>query len=102
MGFDLQRSKLEVYVDILQLLAQRGLLNQSQVMHSTNLNSNVLRGHLSFLIREGLIEKRIAGKKSAIYEVNQSGVNVVRYFRESKKAFPVIEETQKGSSTSSF
>jgi hypothetical protein len=57
---------------------------------------------LDFLTKEGLVKKRIVGKRLAVYEVNLNGANVVKYFRKSTKAFPIVEETQKGSSTPSY
>jgi predicted transcriptional regulator len=94
----MNRSTLEVYVDVLQTLAQRGPLKLSDVMYEANLNSSVVKGHLDFLIQKGLAEERIAGKRSVVYAVTQNGVNVVKYFRESKKALPIVEETRNGAS----
>jgi predicted transcriptional regulator len=101
VGFNLNRLRLEIYVDILQVLSRNGPLSLSQVMREAHLSSNALRGYLNLLVQEGLIEKRIAAKRSQIYSVNPNGTNVVEYFGESKKAFPSFEETQKGFSKSS-
>ena len=95
-------SKLEVCIDIIQILVQRGPLKLSLVTYEANLDSNVVKGILDFLTKEGIVKKRIVGKRLVVYEVNLKGVNVVKYFRESTKAFPIVEETKKDSSTPSY
>lgn len=89
----MRRSKLETYVDILQILAQRGPLKLTHVMYKANLNCNVVKENLAFLIQKGLVEERIAGKRRVVYQVTQNGINVLKYFRELKKALPIVDET---------
>ena len=55
-------SKLEMYVDILNVLEQRGPLRVSHIMHETNVSCNILKRNLDFLIKQGLIEERIVGE----------------------------------------
>lgn len=68
-------------------------------MYEANLDSSDVKGHLDFLIQKGLVEERIARKKSAVYAVTQNGVNVVKYFSGSKEVLQIVKETQKGHST---
>ena len=56
-------SKLEMYVDILNVLETGGPLRVSQIMLETNLNCNVLNGNLEFLIKQGLVEEQLVGKQ---------------------------------------
>ena len=65
----MRRSKLEMYVDILRVLAQRGPLKLTHVMYKANVNCSVLKEYLDFLIQHGLVEERIAGKKSSADKV---------------------------------
>ncbi len=87
----MRRSKLETYVDILQILSQQGPLKLTHVMYKANLNSKVLKGNLSFLIKKGLVEEQTVGRKNVVYAITRSGVNVVKYFRELNKVFLIVE-----------
>jgi predicted transcriptional regulator len=51
-GVDMRRSKLEMYIDILKVLAQRGPLKLTHIMYKANVNCSVLKEYLDFLIRE--------------------------------------------------
>ncbi len=96
----MRRSKLETYVDMLQMLTQHGPLKLTHVMYKANLNSNVTKENLDFLIQKGLVKEQIVGKRRLVYAITQSGINVLKYFRELKKALPIVEETKKGISLS--
>jgi predicted transcriptional regulator len=87
-----RRSKLEMYVDTLNVLAQRGPLKLTHVMYKSNVNCNVLKQNLSFLIKQGLIEKKIVGKGSVVYANTARGTNVLKMFTEVNKAFTTKEE----------
>jgi predicted transcriptional regulator len=88
----MRRSKLEMYVDILNVLAQRGPLKVSQIMYELNVNCNILKKHLDFLIKQGLIEERAVEKSSVVYANTARGTEVIRFFRELDKALSVKED----------
>jgi predicted transcriptional regulator len=90
----MRRSKLEMYIAILNVLAQRGPLKLTHIMYKANVNCSVLRENLDFLIKQKLIEERIIGKKRTVFAVTQNGINVLKYFKELTKALPIIEETR--------
>jgi predicted transcriptional regulator len=50
----MRRSKLEMYVDILKVLVQRGPLKFSHIMYKANLNCSILIQYLEFLVKQGL------------------------------------------------
>ena len=83
---------LEVYIDILKVLAHQGPLKVTHVMYKANLNSNSLKKHLKFLIKQGLVEEEFVGKEVAVYAVTQRGIKVLKYFRELRQALPIVEE----------
>ncbi len=91
----MRRSKLEMYVDILKVLANRGPLKLTHVMYKANVNCSVLKEYLDFLIKQGLVEERMAGKRRVVYAVTQRGLMVLRYFRELKQVLPIVEEDRK-------
>jgi len=89
-----RRSKLEMYVDILSVLAHRGPLKLTHVMYKANVNCSVLKEYLDFLIKQGLVEERTAGKQRVVYAVTQRGITVLKYFKELKQVLPIIEEAR--------
>ena len=88
-------SKLEMYVNILNVLEQRGPLKVSQIMHEANLKCNILKGCLDFLIKQGLIEERETEKSGAVYADTTRGVSVIKFFKELNRTFPVKSEQTK-------
>jgi predicted transcriptional regulator len=89
----MRRSKLEIYVDILKVLAHRGPLKLTHVMYKANVNCSVLKEYLDFLAKQGLVEEKIIGKERIVYAITQRGVTVLKQFRELKEVLPIVEET---------
>ena len=87
----MRRSKLEMYVDILSALANRGPLKLTHVMYKANVNCSVLSEFLEFLLKQGLVEERNV-KNRTVYAVTQRGLTVLKLFRELKQVLPIVEE----------
>ena len=90
----MRRSHLEMYVEIIRVLAQKGPLKLTHIMYKANLNCSVLKEDLCFLVKQGLVEERTIGKAKVVFAVTQRGINVLRYFRELKQALPIDEEAR--------
>ena len=90
----MRRSKLEMYVDILTVLAHKGPLKLTHVIYKANLNCSVLKEYLDFLIKQGLVEERTIGKERVVYAVTQRGITVLKYFKELKQVLPIVEEAR--------
>lgn len=88
----MRRSKLEMYVDILKVLAHKGPLKLTHIMYKANVNCSVLKDYLDFLIRQELVEEKTVGKKRIVYAISERGLTVLKYFRELKTMLPVTEE----------
>ena len=95
----MRRSKLEMYVDILSVLAHRGPLKLTHVMYKANVNCSVLKEYLDFLIKQGLVEEHTIRKQRTVYAVTQRGITVLKYFKELKQALPIVEEARNQAST---
>jgi len=91
----MRRSKLEMYIDILKVLAHRGPLKLTHIMYKANVNCSVLKEYLDFLIKQGLIEERTIGKRRIVYANTQKGITVLKYFRELSTTLPMVEEKDK-------
>ncbi|HDI06758.1 MAG TPA: hypothetical protein ENF76_00120 [Candidatus Bathyarchaeota archaeon] len=93
-GLPMRRSKLEMYIDILKVLAQRGPLKLTHIMYKANVNCSVLKEYLQFLMEHDLVEERTVGKKRVVYAITQRGITVLKYFRELKQVLPIVEESR--------
>ena len=91
---EVRRSKLEMYVDILSVLANRGPLKLTHVMYKANVNCSVLKEYLDFLMKQGLVEERTVGKRRVVYAVSQRGITVLKYFKELRQVLPIAEEAR--------
>jgi predicted transcriptional regulator len=89
-----RRSKLEMYVDILTVLAHRGPLKLTHVMYKANVNCSVLKELLDFLLKQGLIEERALGKQKVVFAVTQKGITVLKHFMALKQVLPIVEEAR--------
>jgi predicted transcriptional regulator len=89
-----RRSKLEMYIAILDALGSKGPLKLTHLMYKANVNCTILNEHLSFLIKQGLIEKHIIEKERIVFKITKSGMNVLKYFRELTQVLPIIEESR--------
>ena len=78
----MRRSKIEMYVDILKVLAQRGPMKLTHIMYKANVNCNILKDYLDFLITQELVEERTFAKERVVFVITQRGINVLKHFRE--------------------
>ena len=78
----MNRSHLEIYVEILNLLSQKGPQEQTHIMQNVSLNFKVLKENLGFLVKQAMVEKRAIGKARPVFTITQRGINVTSYFSE--------------------
>lgn len=87
---------MEMYIDILKVLAQNGPLKLTHVMYKANVNCSVLKDNLDFLIKQNLIEEQITPKKrnkiKISYAITEKGRTVIKYFNEVNVALQITEE----------
>ena len=95
----MRRSKLEMYVDILKVLARHGPLKLTHIMYKANVNCSVLKQYLDFLIQQNLVEEQTLhkkrNKKRVVYAITERGLTVLKYFRELNSALHITEEANK-------
>jgi predicted transcriptional regulator len=91
----MRRSKLEMYVDTLKVLAHQGPLKLTHLMYKTNVNCCVLKEYLEFLIKQELVEEKTIGKHRIVYTITQKGITVLKHFKELKQVLPIEEEHQR-------
>jgi predicted transcriptional regulator len=95
----MRRSKLEMHVDVLTVLARHGPLKLTHIMYKANVNCSVLKEYLDFLIRHNLVEEqrlpRKRHKTRIVYAITSRGRTVLKYFREINMAFQITTEANK-------
>ena len=91
----MRRSKLEMHVDILKVLARHGPLKLTHVMYKANVNCSVLKQYLDFLIQHNLVKGQTLPKKRVVYAITENGLTVLKYFREVNSVLQIIEEAKK-------
>jgi predicted transcriptional regulator len=80
----MRRSELEINLETLKILAQKGPLKLTHIMNKVNLNYDILKKNLGFLMRRGLIEERNVGRQSAIYSITRQGLTLLKGWNEVK------------------
>ena len=93
----MRRSKLEMYIDILETLALKGQLKLTHIMYKSNVNCKVLKEQLLFLINNNLVQERTLRKEKTVYSITPRGLQILKSFREIKQVFPIEEEKQQNS-----
>ena len=88
----MRRSKLEMHLDILRTLAQKGPLKLTHVMYKSNVNCSVLKEQLTFLMQQGLVNEQTLKKERIVYKITEKGFTVLKYFRELQTLLPIEEE----------
>jgi predicted transcriptional regulator len=78
-----------MYIEILFVLTQKGPLNLTNIIYEANVNSNILKGYLSFLIKQGLVKEYTTGNLTA-FSITPCGITVLKYFEEVKQVPPII------------
>ena len=81
-AMQMRRSKLEMYIDILKVLALNGPLKLTHIMNKANVNGVVLTEYLDSLIEKGLVEERTIREGSTVFAVTQRGIDLLKIFRE--------------------
>jgi len=93
MRSQMRRSKLERYVEILKVLAHRSPLKLTHIMQKANINCNMLKEYMGFLIKQGLVEERTVKKIHTVFAVTQRGITVLKHFQELTQEISALEET---------
>ena len=87
---------MEMHLDILRTLAQRGPLKLTHIMYKANVNCCVLKEYLDFLIQQELVEEKTLKKERIVYAITEKGLSVLNYFRELQIMLPVFEDNKAG------
>ncbi len=91
------RSKLEKYLNILEVLVRRPL-HFEKISYKANMDCRLLKRYLNSLISQKLVEERPSSNEKAIYAITERGLAVFKtlqaqkYLRKLKNILPIVEE----------
>jgi predicted transcriptional regulator len=91
------RSKLEKYLDILEVLVPRPLQFE-KISYKANMECTILKRNLNFLVSHKLVEERSLNKGKIVYAITERGLAVFKtlqaqkYLQRIKSILPVVEE----------
>lgn len=91
-GTSSKRSRLEVYSDILQVLAYQRPLKLTHITQKANLNAAKTKEYLELLIGKHLVEKTLLSKPhSLVYSITPQGLVTLRKIEEITQTLPLAE-----------
>lgn len=89
---------MEMYIDILKVMAKNGPMKLTHIMYKANVNCSVLKQNLEFLMQQNLVEEQIIPKKrnkiKIRYSITEKGRTVIRYFNEVNLALQITEKSK--------
>jgi len=85
---------MEMHLDILMTLAQKGPLKLTHIMYKANVNCSVLKEYLDFLIQQELVAEKTIKKERIVYTITEKGLTVLKYFRELQIMIPVFDDNK--------
>ena len=87
----IRRSKIEICIEILSILDQRGLSRITHIMYNTNTNCSLLKEILVFMMKQNLVEEKNVGKDRVAYCITQRGRSILNAFQELNQILPLVE-----------
>ncbi len=74
-------SKLEVCLEIMKVINQKGPQTSTNIQAKIGESDNVIQGCLNFLVQQGILKERTNGAELAIYANTKRAKRVIEYFR---------------------
>jgi predicted transcriptional regulator len=86
----MRRSKLQVYLEVLDALVFHGPMRLTRITYKANVNCSLLKPILKDLIKNDLVEKRRLKKNVVIYAATKAARATLLRFNELDRILPVI------------
>jgi len=72
----MRKTRLEVYIDILNFLARCGPSNITRIVYETMSNHKKVKQRMEFLIKKNLVRVTVVGKRK-FYHITERGIAVL-------------------------
>ena len=88
----MRRSKLEIYIDIIEALVIYGPMKSTRITYKAKVNFNVLKTVLKDLIDKELVEVRRLKKNNVVYSATAKARPLLSKVKELTDCLPITEE----------
>jgi predicted transcriptional regulator len=85
----LKRSKLQVNLEILKALVEKGKLNSTHITYNTYLNNKSVAECLDFLVKNNLVQE-YGNQTRTKYEITNLGVKALEVASKIDEALPIF------------
>jgi len=86
-----RRTKYDIYADIIEIVARKGLCSLTRVSYGANMPVDRTKKELSFLVSHGFINEVALGD-SKKYRATKWGLEYLETFKRMRKFFAALEE----------
>ena len=86
----MRRSKLQVYIEVLDTLVFYGPMRLTRITYKANVNCSLLKPILNDLIKNELVEERKLKKNVVIYAATKAARTTLLRFNELTRILPIV------------
>ena len=86
-----RRTKYDIYADIIEIVAMKGLCSLTRVSYGANMPVDRTKKELSFLVAHGFIYE-VSFDNSKKYRATKWGLEYLETFKRMRKFFAALEE----------
>ena len=86
----MRRSKLQMYVEVLDALVFYGPMKLTRITYKANMNCSLLKPILNELMKNKLVEERKVKENSIVYVATNTARATLLRFNELTKILPVV------------
>lgn len=91
MSNDRRRTKYDIYADIIEIIARKGLCSLTRVSYGANMPVDRAKKELNFLISHGFINE-INFDNTKKYRTTKWGLEYLETFKRMRKFFAALKE----------
>ena len=90
MATEQRRTKYDIYADIIEIIARKGLASLTRVSYGANMPVDRTKKELSFLVAHGFINE-VNFDNSKKYRATKWGLEYLETFKRMRKYFAALE-----------
>lgn len=91
MSDEQRRTKYDIYADIIETIARKGLCSLTRVSYGANMPVDRAKKELNFLVAHGFISE-VSMEDSRKYRATKWGLEYLETFKRMRKFFAALEE----------
>ncbi|MDI6904082.1 MAG: winged helix-turn-helix domain-containing protein [Candidatus Bathyarchaeia archaeon] len=86
-----RRTKYDIYADIIEVIAKKGLCSLTRISYGANMPVDRAKKTLHFLVSHGFVRETILGDRKK-YRATKWGLEYLETFKRVRKFFAALEE----------